>query len=106
VARTSLAEWEERIDFKPSAVRDFLRLPPDFRDLFLNSFDEFSRHPQRPTPTLDVEPIRNDPVHWRLKVVGGYRGVYRVVQGRAKFEMFQSRQDVYEALRRYLTSTR
>ena len=104
MAKGPFAPWEGLIDFKPSAVREFLRLPPDVRELFLKSFGEFSKYPQKRTPTLDVAPIRNDPSHWRLKVVGDYRGVYRMVQGRPKFEMFQSQQDVYEALRRYLTS--
>ena len=104
MVKDPLAAWKERIDFKPSAQREFLALSSDVRQLFLNAFDELSLHPQMRTPTLDIAQIRNDPSHWRLKVPGGYRGVYRVVQGRPKFEMFQSREQVYEALRRYLTS--
>jgi mRNA-degrading endonuclease RelE of RelBE toxin-antitoxin system len=105
VVKDLLAEWAERIDFKTSARREFLGLPPEVRERFFQVFDEFSAHPQRRTSTLDVSSIRNDPSRWRLKVEGGYRGIYRMVHGRPKFEMFQSRQEVYEALRRYLTST-
>jgi mRNA-degrading endonuclease RelE of RelBE toxin-antitoxin system len=104
VAGDQLALWKEQIDFKRSAQRDFLRLPHEVREIFFQAFVEFSKHPQMPTATLDVAPIRNDPSHWRLKVEGGYRGVCKIVHGRPKFEMFQSRQDMYAALRRYLTS--
>ena len=99
-----LASWRGRIDFKKSAEREFLGLPAEIREQFFEAFDELSAHPQRASPTLDVAPIRNDPQRWRLKVQGGYRAIYRIAQGRPKFEMFQSREEVYQALRRYLTS--
>lgn len=106
MARGSLGAWREKIDFSRSAEREFLRLPTQIRERFFAAFEEFSEHPQRATSTLDVGPIRNDPDRWRLKVVGDYRGIYQVVHGRPKFEMFQTRNQVYDALRRYLTSVK
>lgn len=100
----ALAPWKEHFTFLDAAERDFDRLAPDVQQAFLDRFPEFSRHPWRATASLDVAPVRDMPGRWRLKVEGGHRGVYRSLQGRPEFEMFETRQEVYERLRRYFDS--
>ena len=99
-----LAAWKEQFTFRASAEREFLHLSPRIRSAFLAIFPEFARHPWHPSPTLDVQPLRDSPERWRLKVAGGHRGIYRTLQGRPDFEMFQTREQVYQQLRRYLDS--
>jgi hypothetical protein len=99
-----LAAWKEAFTFVESAEREFYRLPVLTQTAFLVVFPEFSRHPWSSSPTLNVQPLREMPGRWRLKVIGGHRGIYRSLQGRPDFEMFQTRDEVYENLRKYLDS--
>lgn len=102
--RKSLAPWKEQFDILPSAEREFYSLPTDVQDVFIESFPRFVRHPTRATSILDVAPLRDREGRWRLKVAGGHRGIYRLVHGRPQFEMFETRQEVYQRLRRFLIS--
>jgi len=99
-----LAAWKEQFTFLDEAEREFDQLPPKVQRAFIEKFPEFSRHPWRATATLDVGPIRDMPGRWRLKVEGGHRAIYRDLQGRPDFEMFETREQVYERLRRYIDS--
>lgn len=100
--RDPLGAWRELFDFTKSAEQEFLRLPSDIRARFETVFPEFALSPTRWTPSVDVAMLRSSKGRWRLKVEGDLRGVYRVVQGRALFETFQSRAEVYEWLNRFL----
>jgi hypothetical protein len=101
-----LAPWKEQFTFLDAAERDFDRLPPRVQQAFLDTFPEFTRHPWRATRDLDVAPLRDMPGRWRLKVAGGHRGVYRDLHGRPDFEVFETREQVYRRLRRYVDSRR
>jgi hypothetical protein len=100
----ALALWKEQFTFLDEAERDFDCLPPKVQQSFLSHFPEFGRHPWRATSSLDVSPMLDMPGLWRLKVEGGHRGVYRSLPGRPEFEMFETRGEVYQRLRRYLES--
>jgi len=100
----ALAPWKERFTFLDEAERDFDRLPAKVQQAFLGRFAEFSQHPWSSSATLDVAPLRDMPDRWRLKVEGGHRGVYRSLHGRPDFEMFETRGQIYNRIRRYLDS--
>ena len=100
----TLAGWKEQFTFLDQAERDFDDLPPKVQQAFLDKFPEFSLHPWRATATLDVAPLRDMPGRWRLKIEGGHRAIYRSLQGRPDFEMFETRNQVYERLKRFLDS--
>jgi hypothetical protein len=104
VPRRPLAPWKEQFTFLESAEREFYALAPEAQESFLEAFAQFARHPTRATLSLDVAPLRDRGGRWRLKVAGGHRGIYRIVQGRPDFEMFQSRDEVYQSVRRFLIS--
>jgi hypothetical protein len=106
VRASPLTPWKEQFTFLASAEREFLSLPTTVQRAFLDTFPIFARHPWTATPDLDVQPLREMPGRWRLQVEGGHRGVYRSLQGRPDFEMFETRSEVYERLRRYLESRR
>lgn len=99
-----LAPWKERFTFLKSAEREFLALPEEVQRAFLEKFPILARHPWTASSDLDVQSLREMPGRWRLKVEGGHRGVYRSLHGRPDFEMFETRKEVYERLRRYLES--
>ncbi len=99
-----LAPWKEQFTFVRSAEREFLKLPASVQRAFLEKFPILARHPWTASSDLDVQPLREMPGRWRLKVEGGHRGVYRSLQGRPDFEMFETREEVYERLRKYLES--
>ena len=99
-----LAPWKEQFTFLASAEREFYSLPEEIQEAFIAIFPRFARHPTRATADLDVAPLRDRGGRWRLKVEGGHRGIYRIVHGRPDFEMFQSRDEVYQRVRRYLIS--
>ena len=82
VARRPADEWP---DFTFSARLQFWALPSEVIEQFAALFPEFTRFPQRPSETLDVCPIRNDPTRWRLKVAG-YRALYQTRHGRPVIE--------------------
>jgi mRNA-degrading endonuclease RelE of RelBE toxin-antitoxin system len=77
-------------DFTETAWREFLSLPTEVQDALVVVFPEFVSHPTRPSPTLDVVPVREDPLRWRLKI-GGYRVLFQVRQGRALVEEIEPR---------------
>ncbi|MGI0132374.1 MAG: hypothetical protein ACREDK_04700 [Thermoplasmata archaeon] len=99
-----LSEWKEQFTFRASAEREFLALPEGIQRAFLRKFPLLARHPWRTTAELDVAPLRDMPGRWRLKVEGGHRATYRDLQGRPDFEMFESRDEIYERLQRYIGS--
>lgn len=91
-------------DFTETAWREFLSLPRGVQDDLVALFPEFVAHPTRPSPQLDVVPIRNDPMCWRLKIPG-YRVLFRVRQGRALIEEVEPRSgSTYLRFGRYITS--
>ena len=102
--REPLNPWKEQFDFLASAEREFYALPVKVQDDFLASFPRFALHPTRATASLDIAPLRDRAGRWRLRVEGGHRGIYRILHGRPEFEMFQTRDEVYERLRRFLVS--
>jgi hypothetical protein len=79
-------------DFTFSARLQFWTLPPKVIEAFAAVFPEFTSFPQRPSETLDVCPLRNDPDRWRLKV-GGYRALFRLRHGRPLIEAILLRTD-------------
>lgn len=105
-SRLRLADWREYFDFTDEAERDFDQLPEEVRRAFVRVFPIFARHPWRATIDLDVAPVRNTPDRWRLKVEGNHRGIYYPRQGRPAFEMFETRDEVYERAIKHLGSVR
>ncbi len=79
-------------DFTRVARLQFWSLPPEVIEAFAQIFPEFTRRPLRPSTTLDICPIRNDPRRWRMKVVG-YRAIYQVRQGRPIIEAILPRSE-------------
>ncbi len=77
-------------DFTFSARLQFWSLPSEVIEGFGSIFPEFAQFPQRPSETLDVCPLRNDPERWRLKV-GGYRAVFQIRHGRPLIEAILAR---------------
>jgi mRNA-degrading endonuclease RelE of RelBE toxin-antitoxin system len=77
-------------DFTETAWREFLSLPLDIQDSLVATFPEFVAHPTRPSPTLDVVPVRDDPLRWRLKIPG-YRVLFQVRHSRALIEEIEPR---------------
>ena len=98
------APWKERFTFLESAEREFLRLPESAQRDFFEKFQVLARHPWTASRDLDVQPLREMPGRWRLKVEGGHRGVYRSNQGRPDFEMFETREAACNRLHRYIGS--
>jgi hypothetical protein len=82
VPANPLAPWKEPFTFLPSAERESLNLPASVQRALLGKFPLSARHPWTATPDLDVQPLREMPGRWRLKVEGGHRGVYRSLPGR------------------------
>jgi hypothetical protein len=105
-SRHRLADWREYFDFTDEAERNFDNLPEEVRKAFVEVFPTFVRHPWRPSVDLDVSPVRNTPDRWRLKVPGGHRGIYYPRHGRPAFEMFETRDQVYERAIKHLQSLR
>lgn len=101
-----LSRWKDQFTFLESAEREFYLLPRVVQAAFVSVFPEFARHPTRATVSLDVAPLRDRAGRWRLKVTGGHRGIFRIVDGRPDFEMSETREEVYQRLRRYLISRR
>jgi len=77
-------------DFTETAWREFLSLPPEVQDALVEAFPEFVAHPTRPSPRLDVVPVRDDPIRWRLKIPG-YRVLFHVRHGHALVEEIEPR---------------
>jgi hypothetical protein len=77
-------------DFTETAWREFLSLPLEVQDTMVKVLPEFSAHPTRPSPTLDVVPIRDDPLRWRL-CVPGFRLLFQLRQGRPLIEEIEPR---------------
>lgn len=87
-----LSDRDDWPDFTFTAQLQFWALPPVVVEAFADIFPEFTRFPQRPSETMDVCPVRNDPDRWRLKVVG-FRALYRVRHGRPLIEAILPRTD-------------
>jgi len=83
------------IFFKPSAEREFRRLPRETQRRFARAFESLAEEPTRPRPGLDVKPLRGVKDTWRLRV-GDYRGIYEVEPGKVRFTRFGHRSTVYE----------
>lgn len=83
------------IFFKPSAEREFRRLPREIKQRFVKAFELLAEEPTRPRPGLDIKPLRGVKGTWRLRV-GDYRGIYDFEPGRIRFTRFGHRSDVYE----------
>jgi len=81
--------------FKPSAEREFRRLPRGIQRRFASTFESLAEEPTRPRPGLDVKPLRGVKDTWRLRV-GDYRGIYEVEQGKVRFTRFGHRSNMYE----------
>lgn len=79
-------------DFTETALRQFFSLTDEVQDRFVAVFSEFVEHPLRPSPTLDVQPVRNDSRRWRL-AVPGYRALYQVRGGYPLIEQIEPRTD-------------
>ena len=98
--------YPELIDLAQEASRELLALPLPVRERFFESFPELAAHPTRKTLDLDVQNLHDrrgrKTRYWRLKVPGGYRGIYRVVQGRVHIEAFRPRPTVYPWLYKIL----
>ena len=95
------SEWP---DFTATAWRQFLSLPNSAQDELVSTFPEFVAHPIRPSLTLDIVPLRDDPERWRLKITG-FRVLYRVRQGRALIEEIEPRTvDTYLRFGRFVRS--
>jgi mRNA-degrading endonuclease RelE of RelBE toxin-antitoxin system len=93
-------------DFVDTAWHQFLRLPAEVQDTLVALFPELVLHPTRPSATLDVVPIRNDPNRWRLKIPG-YRLLYQIRQGRPLVEEIEPRTgDTYVRFGRYARAHR
>jgi mRNA-degrading endonuclease RelE of RelBE toxin-antitoxin system len=99
-------DYFELIDFADDARRELLALPREVRDYFFASFPALAAHPTRPTPNLDVanlhDPRGRKTRFWRLKVPGGYRAIYRVVNGRVHVDAIRPRPGVYSWLYKIL----
>ncbi len=83
------------IFFKPSAEREFRRLPREVQRRFVKAFELLAEGPTRPRPSLDVKALRGVKDTWRLRV-GDYRGIYEVEPGKIRFTRFGHRSTVYE----------
>ena len=96
----------ELIDLAQEASRELLTLPLPVRERFFEAFPALAAHPTRKTPDLDVKNLHDRrgrrTRYWRLKVPGGFRGIYRVVQGRVHVEAFRPRPTVYPWLYKIL----
>ena len=82
------------IFFKPSAEREFHRLPGDIQRRFARAFEVLAEEPTRSRTGLDVRPVRGAKDTWRLRV-GEYRGIYEVEPGKVRFTRFGHRSNVY-----------
>lgn len=76
---------EDWPDFTSSARLQFWVLPDEVIEAFAAVFPEFTLTPLRPSSSLDVGPIRDDPNRWRLRVAG-FRALYQVQRGWPVFE--------------------
>ena len=74
------------------------------QDELVALFPEYVAHPSRPSPTLDVVPLRGNPERWRLTITG-FRVLYRIRQGRPLIEEIEPRTiDTYLRFGRYVRS--
>lgn len=87
--RVDRSDWP---DFTGSALRQFFRLDDRLQDKIVDVFAEFVEYPHRPSPTLDVQPLRNDPQRWRL-AVEGYRALFSLRGGYSLIEEIEPRTD-------------
>jgi hypothetical protein len=87
--RSASNDWP---DFTGSARLQFWSLPDEVIEQFAAVFPELTRSPLRPSSTLDICPIRNDPNRWRLKDAG-FRALYSVRHGWPVIEHILPRTD-------------
>jgi addiction module RelE/StbE family toxin len=83
------------IFFKPSAEREFRRLPREVQRRFAEAFELLAEDPTRARPGLDVRPLRGVKGAWRLRI-GDYRGIYEIAPGNVRFTRFGHRSNVYD----------
>ena len=83
------------IFFKPSAEKEFRRLPREIQKRFSRALGLLAEEPIRARSGLDVKPLRGVKNMWRLRV-GDDRGIYEVEPGKVKFTRFGHRSNVYE----------
>lgn len=100
------ANYLELIDFSDEARRELLSLPPEVREAFLEAFPALAADPRGSSSDPDIvnlHDVRGRRTRsWRLKVPGGYRAIYRVVQGRVHIEAIRPRPGVYAWLAKIL----
>ncbi len=93
------SNYLDLLDFSDEASRELLSLPLEVRERFFNAFPDLAAHPHGGPNRLDVENVHDEhgrrTRYWRLKVPGGYRAIYRVVQGRVRIDAIRPRPGVY-----------
>jgi mRNA-degrading endonuclease RelE of RelBE toxin-antitoxin system len=99
LSRAPPPDYLELVDFSDEARRELLSLPADVRERFFASFPTLADYPTGGGTDLDIQNLhdpRGRPTrYWRLKVVGGYRAIYRILQGRVHIEAIRPRPGVY-----------
>ncbi|MCI4345418.1 MAG: type II toxin-antitoxin system RelE/ParE family toxin [Thermoplasmata archaeon] len=100
------SDYLQLIDFSDEARRELLSLPPDVRDSFFSAFPLLASNPRGGAGKIDAQNFHDSkgrPTrYWRLKVPGGYRAIYRIVQGRIQVDAIRPRPGVYGWLAKVL----
>jgi len=81
--------------FKPSAEREFRRLPREIQRRFAKALESLAKDPTRPRPGLDVKPLRGVRGTWRLRI-GHDRSIYDFEPGIVRFTRFGHRSTIYD----------
>lgn len=87
---------------RPPADQEFLALPPDIRIEFEEILGSLVRHPFRSGPGYIVQPVRNHPGIWKLKLTTvpprKFRAAYEVEGDVVRFLAFGPRPEFYRKL--------
>lgn len=93
------SDFLELLDFSDEASRELLSLPLEVRERFFAAFPDLAAHPHGVPNRLNVENLHDEhgrrTRYWRLKFPGGYRAIYRVVQGRVRIDAIRPRPGAY-----------